>query len=473
MREYAKKPESQSRTLDSNPKASRQAPIADILQAYLGRQPMQRESVEDEELLQATTSGQTPAGVILQRYKSNIQLYTPEEEDEELTQGKFDTAQREEIDKEKLLHGESEASAVQREEIPSSRGEGVNNTGMPDNLKNGIEALSGYSMDDVQVHYNSAKPAQLQALAYAQGTNIHIAPGQEQHLPHEAWHVVQQKQGRVQPTMQLQGVNVNDNEGLEKEADVMGGKAVQMKYINKLKKEDITQLIGADRHMAPINKDLEILPNTNDEQTYPYISPYTPPLTYHHIIPRNKLADFWNNLVDNGHLHLIRDGFHKFVIEAKERTKKYHNARLFQVGGDDIEAADVMTEFDNIAGMNQQQYAPNDTSYIIELIFQWWPANIHHGPTNRPMGGDPEEDDGGNDFEYAAKHVIKKSTFASLERINDLIDIYNRTPRLITLSVINRELKKIAGIAYITRFNKKKWYQMPNGQWKVNSRRHP
>jgi hypothetical protein len=89
------------------------------------------------------------------------------------------------------------------------------------------------------------------------------------------------------------------------------------------------------------------------------------------------------------------------------------------------------------------------------------------------MGGDPEEDDGGNDFEYAAKHVIKKSTFASLERINDLIDIYNRTPRLITLSVINRELKKIAGIAYITRFNKKKWYQMPNGQWKVNSRRHP
>jgi hypothetical protein len=75
-------------------------------------------------------------------------------------------------------------------------------------------------MDDVRVHYNSAKPAQLQALAYTQGTDIHVAPGQEKHLPHEAWHVVQQKQGRVQPTMQLQGVNINDNEGLEKEADV-------------------------------------------------------------------------------------------------------------------------------------------------------------------------------------------------------------------------------------------------------------
>ena len=78
-----------------------------------------------------------------------------------------------------------------------------NKTGLPDNLKSGIESLSGMSMDDVKIHYNSANPAQLNAEAYAQGTDIHIAPGQEKHLPHEAWHVAQQKQGRVQPTMQM------------------------------------------------------------------------------------------------------------------------------------------------------------------------------------------------------------------------------------------------------------------------------
>ncbi len=78
-----------------------------------------------------------------------------------------------------------------------------NNTGLPDNLKSGIENLSGMSMDNVKVHYNSAQPAQLNALAYAQGSDIHVAPGQEQHLPHEAWHVVQQAQGRVKPTMQM------------------------------------------------------------------------------------------------------------------------------------------------------------------------------------------------------------------------------------------------------------------------------
>lgn len=103
----------------------------------------------------------------------------------------------------------------------------ANHTDLPDNLKTGVENLSGFSMNDVQVHYNSSKPAQLQALAYTQGTDIHIAPGQERHLPHEAWHVVQQKQGRVQPTFQMKklGVEVNDDPGLEQEAEVMGSKA--------------------------------------------------------------------------------------------------------------------------------------------------------------------------------------------------------------------------------------------------------
>jgi len=101
-----------------------------------------------------------------------------------------------------------------------------NETGMPDQLKSDVENLSGMSMDHVKVHYNSDKPAQLNALAYAQGSDIHVGAGQEQHLPHEAWHVVQQMQGRVQPTLQLEGVPVNDDVSLETEADVMGAKAL-------------------------------------------------------------------------------------------------------------------------------------------------------------------------------------------------------------------------------------------------------
>ena len=102
-----------------------------------------------------------------------------------------------------------------------------NRSGLPDNLKAGIESLSGMDMSDVHVHKNSARPAQLNALAYAQGRDIHLAPGQEKHLPHEAWHVVQQRQGRVKPTLQLAGAQINDDHALEAEADRMGGKATR------------------------------------------------------------------------------------------------------------------------------------------------------------------------------------------------------------------------------------------------------
>ena len=78
-----------------------------------------------------------------------------------------------------------------------------------------------------KVHQIPSHHAQLNALAYAAGSDIHVAPGQERHLPHEAWHVVQQAQGRVKPTMQMkEGVPVNDDASLEREADAIGTKAV-------------------------------------------------------------------------------------------------------------------------------------------------------------------------------------------------------------------------------------------------------
>jgi len=129
------------------------------------------------------------------------------------------------VEDEELLQGEFFAnSPVQLAQLPDAK---PNNTGLPDNLKAGVESLSGLSLDNVKVHYNSAEPAQLNAHAYAQGTDIHVGPGQEKHLPHEAWHVVQQAQGRVRPTMQMKDeTSVNDDRGLEAEANLMGAKAV-------------------------------------------------------------------------------------------------------------------------------------------------------------------------------------------------------------------------------------------------------
>lgn len=158
---------------------------------------LQRVGLEDEEGFQMKTA----------------QLQSDEEED--TLQGKFEpTVQRVEDDAE----GVQMKSDTVFQQKP-------NNTGLPDNLKAGVESLSGFSMDDVKVHYNSSQPATVQALAYTQGTDIHVAPGQERHLPHEAWHVAQQLAGRVEPTTEVGGMPVNDNIGLEHEADVMGARA--------------------------------------------------------------------------------------------------------------------------------------------------------------------------------------------------------------------------------------------------------
>ncbi|MEI7087076.1 DUF4157 domain-containing protein [Pectobacterium versatile] len=121
----------------------------------------------------------------------------------------------------------SHAATVLEDNRPATVQRQANKTGLPDNLKSGMENLSGMSLDHVRVHYNSAKPAAVQAHAYAQGSNIHLGSGQEKHLPHELGHVVQQAQGRVAPTTSVGGMAVNDSPALEHEADVLGAKALR------------------------------------------------------------------------------------------------------------------------------------------------------------------------------------------------------------------------------------------------------
>jgi Domain of unknown function (DUF4157) len=150
--------------------------------------------------------------------KSTLTIQRQPEAEEETLQGKFEAPPRAE-----------------------------NRTGLPDKLKAGIENLSGLAMDDVRVHYNSAKPAEVRALAHTQGADIHVGPGQERHLPHEAWHVVQQKRGGVRPTLHAHSVPINDDEGLEQEADLMGARALSESSEIVAQPRSVIASAGADR----------------------------------------------------------------------------------------------------------------------------------------------------------------------------------------------------------------------------------
>lgn len=143
----------------------------------------------------------------------------------------------------------------------------ANRTGIPDGLKRGMEGMSGVSLDDVTVHRNSAEPARFAALAYAQGNQVHLGPGQERHLAHEVAHVVQQKQDRVRATGQAHGTPINDDAGLEREADAMGARALSTATVDGAAEASSTHVATG---VAPVQrkarfllKQAPVLPNTS------------------------------------------------------------------------------------------------------------------------------------------------------------------------------------------------------------------
>ena len=125
--------------------------------------------------------------------------------------------------------------AVQRasEPSPEKPAQLASKTGIPDGLRTGKENAFQTDFSDVRVHANSSKAPSVGALAYTLGNDIHFAPGQfnpgtgrgRELLGHELTHVVQQRQGRVKPTGEVGGMPLNDDKGLEKEADSMGKRA--------------------------------------------------------------------------------------------------------------------------------------------------------------------------------------------------------------------------------------------------------
>jgi hypothetical protein len=107
---------------------------------------------------------------------------------------------------------------------------------MPEHVQQKMESTMNADFSNVNIHVGS-KASSVGALAYTQGNDIHFAQGKfnpntqsgQNLLGHELAHVVQQRAGRVKATTSVNGLPVNDDRSLEKEADVMGAKAASAK----------------------------------------------------------------------------------------------------------------------------------------------------------------------------------------------------------------------------------------------------
>ena len=69
------------------------------------------------------------------------------------------------------------------------------------------------------IHYNSPEPRKYGARAFTKNSEIYIAPGEENVLPHELGHVYQQETQNIPATGEMKGEKVNTDPKLEKEAE--------------------------------------------------------------------------------------------------------------------------------------------------------------------------------------------------------------------------------------------------------------
>ncbi|RMG66602.1 MAG: DUF4157 domain-containing protein [Bacteroidetes bacterium] len=150
-------------------------------------------------------------------------------EEEEALQAKRDPLQRQ---------GMPEEEEIQMKAVPVQRQEGgMGASGLPADVHTDMESSFGADFSDVHIHANSSQALDVGALAYTQGSDIHFAPGQfdpgssqgRELIGHELTHVIQQREGRVPTTGTVNGQPLNDDAGLEREADEMGRKAAQFK----------------------------------------------------------------------------------------------------------------------------------------------------------------------------------------------------------------------------------------------------
>ncbi|MEM7038529.1 MAG: DUF4157 domain-containing protein, partial [Bacteroidota bacterium] len=115
---------------------------------------------------------------------------------------------------------------------------------MSESVQAKMEGTLGADFSGVQMYKDSEKAQGIGAQAYAQGNEVHFAPGQfkedtagQELIGHELAHVVQQREGRVSANTSVGGMPVNDSSALENEADAKGAQAARASDVAQAKVE--------------------------------------------------------------------------------------------------------------------------------------------------------------------------------------------------------------------------------------------
>src|SRR4051794_6153305 len=133
-----------------------------------------------------------------------------------------------------MKYGDPDASTREPAAAPPSATAAGSGSPLPDPVRGKMERAFNTDFSSVRVR-ESAEASNLGASAFARGAELFFAPGQydptsqrgQSLIGHELAHVVQQSEGRVAPTIQAKGLAINDDAGLEAEADDLGARAAR------------------------------------------------------------------------------------------------------------------------------------------------------------------------------------------------------------------------------------------------------
>lgn len=106
----------------------------------------------------------------------------------------------------------------------------TNPSKLPDSINNVAKKSFGQDLSNVNIRTNDKEADDLGAKAFTKGNEISFGNGEydpssaegKSLIGHELAHVIQQKNGLVQPTSSINNIFINDNPHLEKQADEMG-----------------------------------------------------------------------------------------------------------------------------------------------------------------------------------------------------------------------------------------------------------
>lgn len=166
----------------------------------------------------------------------------------------------------------------------------------------------------------------------------------------------------------------------------------------------------------------------------------------------------------------IKDHLGKAVATLEQQTRVQTEARV--TGKlDSLKAPEAERE--------ERAEDPDETAAlaVTEQMIRWMPGNIHHGPSSKQrrnpksQGFDPERDDGGDQFEVAARHLISKEQYATLVALNAAMIAYTKAPEdMEQLGKAARELINLTAYSVTEWASVKSAWVESGGWWQIRPR---